>query len=188
LRKSNSTPSLRVSLIFGLLISFNPQRHRTSFDGRNRVLEILDTAEDPDVRSEEFSTELVLRDCDGFFIVFDLTDRKSVEAASRGIQKVIKAKRSKYPTIKPEEIAFVILGNKSDLVDHRQVSSADGETLAKFGTLDPNTTLILNAPYFEVSAKERINVEEAFKKLMNEADNKFLIKNFDNYEYKSYKH
>jgi hypothetical protein len=43
-----------------------------------------------------------------------------------------------------------------DLVDNREVSSDEGRVLAK----------ILGLPFFESSAKSRINVEEAFHQLV----------------------
>ena len=50
------------------------------------------------------------------------------------------------------------MGNKCDLEEERLVTKEEGEALAsQFG-----------CPYFETSAKEHINVEEAFSQLVRE--------------------
>lgn len=52
----------------------------------------------------------------------------------------------------------VVVGNKSDLESERQVSTQEGMELARnFG-----------APFFETSAKTRVNVEESFYQLVRE--------------------
>jgi len=53
---------------------------------------------------------------------------------------------------------IVIVGNKSDLVEQRKVNKADAEQLAKE----------LKCPFFEASARDRHNVEEAFFEVVRE--------------------
>ena len=53
---------------------------------------------------------------------------------------------------------MVLVGNKCDLESERQVTTGEGQDLAKsFG-----------CPFFESSAKTRINVEESFFALVRE--------------------
>lgn len=53
---------------------------------------------------------------------------------------------------------MVVVGNKSDLESERQVSNQEGADLARsFG-----------APFFETSAKTRVNVEECFYQIVRE--------------------
>ena len=53
---------------------------------------------------------------------------------------------------------MVLIGNKCDLESERQVTTGEGQDLAKsFG-----------CPFFESSAKTRINVEESFYQLVRE--------------------
>lgn len=53
---------------------------------------------------------------------------------------------------------MVLIGNKCDLEADRQVSTAEGQELARnFG-----------CPFFESSAKTRVNVEESFYELVRE--------------------
>lgn len=54
-----------------------------------------------------------------------------------------------------QKFPFVLVGNKCDLIDEREVSTADGQKLADK----------LGCPFFEVSAKTNENVTAAFEKL-----------------------
>jgi GTPase KRas len=53
-------------------------------------------------------------------------------------------------------VPFVLLGNKCDLVEYREVQKSEGEALAKR----------LGCLFMETSAKERINVDQAFQELV----------------------
>lgn len=53
---------------------------------------------------------------------------------------------------------FVLAGNKCDLTEYREVPKADGEALAKK----------LQCKFMETSAKDRINVDQAFYELVRE--------------------
>lgn len=59
-----------------------------------------------------------------------------------------------------ETFPFVVLGNKSDLAKRRQVQTSK----AKAWCQGKN-----NIPYFETSAKEAINVEQAFQTIAKNA-------------------
>jgi len=64
---------------------------------------------------------------------------------------------------------MVVIGNKCDLENEREVSKLDLENLGK----------TFQCPVFEGSAKARINVEEAFKQVVREIV-KFNNKGTDN--------
>ena len=49
-------------------------------------------------------------------------------------------------------VCIVLVGNKCDLTDRRQVSTEEGQELASY----------YNIPYLETSAKSNICVEESF--------------------------
>ena len=71
-----------------------------------------------------------------------------------------------------EEFPFVVIGNKCDLQDDREVSDSQVEEWCAKG----------NLPHFETSAKDAINVAQAFDSvaklaLVYEANNKELYYN-----------
>ncbi|CAJ0963647.1 unnamed protein product, partial [Mesorhabditis belari] len=60
----------------------------------------------------------------------------------------------------PDHFPFVLLGNKMDLEQNRAVSSKRAQTWCQSKN---------NIPYFEVSAKEALNVESAFQAIARDA-------------------
>ncbi|KAL5457073.1 hypothetical protein EMCRGX_G034310 [Ephydatia muelleri] len=80
----------------------------------------------------------------GILLVYDVTDEKTFKNISRWIGEI--------ENHAPTEVEKVLIGNKCDCTDRRTVDTATGEKLAKeFGI-----------PYMETSAKENVNVNEAF--------------------------
>ncbi|XP_040210058.1 ras-related protein Rab-10-like isoform X1 [Rana temporaria] len=109
-------------------------------------LQIWDTA-----GQERFHTLSVsyFRGAQGFVLVYDITNTNSFENISLWIRD-IKMKAG-------EEVEVVLLGNKCDKEDEREVSKERGEKLAwEYGI-----------PFFETSAKECINIDKAFLCLSN---------------------
>ena len=56
------------------------------------------------------------------------------------------------------EVPMILVGNKCDLEEERDVTTSEGKELAK----------LFNCPFFETSAKARINVEEVFYESVRE--------------------
>jgi len=109
-------------------------------------LDILDTA-----GQEEFSAmrEQYMRSGEGFLLVFSLTERQSFEEVYKFHKQVLRVKdRDEFP--------MLIVGNKADMDRQRQVSTADCEDMAKQ----------LKTPFIECSAKNRMNVDQAFHELV----------------------
>ncbi|XP_072267374.1 ras-related protein Rab-10-like isoform X2 [Pyxicephalus adspersus] len=107
-------------------------------------LQIWDTA-----GQERFHTLSVsyFRGAQGFLLVYDITNTNSFENISLWMRD-IKMKAG-------EEVEVVLLGNKCDKEDEREVSKERGEKLAwEYGI-----------PFFETSAKENINIDKAFLNL-----------------------
>jgi small GTP-binding protein len=78
------------------------------------------------------------------FLVYDVTNRSSFENISRWYAEFIKGAG--------KEICIILIGNKIDLMDNREISSQEGKTLADS----------LNLPYLETSALDKDLVDEAF--------------------------
>ena len=83
-------------------------------------------------------------------VVYDIANRESFNNINDWIEDC--------KNQSPKTIFFVLVGNKSDLEDKRQVSTEEGQELAdKYGML-----------FFETSAKNGQNVEEIFQNSANE--------------------
>lgn len=121
-------------------------RKQVVIDDKVTVLDVLDTA-----GQEEYSAmrEQYMRTGEGFLLVYSVTSKNSFEELLTYYQQIQRVKDSDY-------IPVVIVGNKSDLEDERQVPYQSGVNLAKQ----------MNAPFLETSAKQAINVEEAFYTLV----------------------
>ncbi|KAJ1898260.1 GTP-binding protein [Kickxella alabastrina] len=84
---------------------------------------------------------------DVYVIAFSVAYRKSYDIA-----QVIRDKILDISGV--ESVAMVLVGNKSDLKEERQVSNSEAKELA----------LKYKCPYIETSAKENSNIEEMFVK------------------------
>ncbi|KAI8147067.1 ras family-domain-containing protein [Fennellomyces sp. T-0311] len=117
-------------------------RKQCVIDSETALLDVLDTA-----GQEEYSAmrEQYMRNGEGFLLVYASTSRLSFEEISTFHQQISRVKdRDSFP--------MVLVANKCDLEQERQVSMQEGRDLARqFG-----------CQFFETSAKQRINVDEAF--------------------------
>lgn len=123
-------------------------RKQVSVDDQTCILDILDTA-----GQEEYSAmrDQYMRTGQGFLCVYAITSRSSFDETKSFREQILRVKDS-------DKVPLVLIANKCDLETDRQVSKADGQELAKsFGV-----------PFFESSAKSRINVEESFFELVRE--------------------
>jgi len=123
-------------------------RKQVSIDDDVSMLDILDTA-----GQEEYSSmqDQWFRTGQGFLCVYSIISRKSFNELPALREKILRIKDS-------SKVPLVLVGNKCDLTDEREVSKEEGEELAKkFG-----------CPFFESSAKNHINVDESFRELVRE--------------------
>jgi GTPase KRas protein len=124
-------------------------RHDAEIDGEACRLDILDTA-----GQEEFVAmrDSYMSEGEGFLCVYSITDRNSFEEMA-GFHKHISRVKNEL------HVPMILVGNKCDLApEKRVVSKEEGEKLAK----------TFNCPFLEASAKERINTEECFFKVVRE--------------------
>ena len=91
----------------------------------------------------------------GAIFVYDISSKNSFENIDKWLIEMKKTA--------DENIKIILIGNKCDLIDKREVKEDDGKIKAKD----------LNAPFMETSALNCINVEKAFNFLIEE------IANFD---------
>jgi len=123
-------------------------RKQVRIDEETQLLDILDTA-----GQEEYSAmrDIYMRSGDGVLLVYSTTSRSSFDEVVSLREQVLRCKDE-------ERVPMVLVGNKADLEDQRQVSSSEGRDLAKsFGI-----------PFFETSALHRTNVDESFFELVRE--------------------
>ncbi|KAE8613064.1 hypothetical protein XENTR_v10007550 [Xenopus tropicalis] len=116
--------------------------------GKRVKLQIWDTAGQERFRT---ITQSYYRSANGAIIAYDITKRKSFASVPRWIEDVKKYAGS--------NIVQLLIGNKSDLREFREVALQEAETLARHCDI---TCAI------ETSAKDSSNVEEAFVQMATE--------------------
>lgn len=124
-------------------------RKKVVLDGEECQIDILDTAGQEDyaaIRDNYF------RSGEGFLCVFSITEPESFEATSEFREQILRVKGD------DENIPFLLVGNKADLEDKRQVTA--DEALAKAKEW--------NVACVETSAKTKANVDKVFFDLMRE--------------------
>ncbi|KAL5218448.1 hypothetical protein ABZP36_019132 [Zizania latifolia] len=88
-----------------------------------------------------------IRDSSVAVIVYDVTDRQSFLSTSKWIEEV--------NTQRGGDVLIVLVGNKTDLVDKRQVSTDEGEAKAQEHRV----------MFMETSAKAGFNIKPLFRKI-----------------------
>jgi GTPase KRas protein len=123
-------------------------RKQVTIDNEECILDIFDTA-----GQEDFSAvrDQYMRTGDGFLCVYGITLQASFDEALSLHDHILRVKDS-------DEVPFVLVGNKCDLEEDREISYEKGQQLAKE----------LKCPFLEASAKTRHNVVEAFETLVHE--------------------
>ena len=111
------------------------------------MLDILDTA-----GQEEYSVmrDQYINSGQGFLLVYSITSAESLSVAIELHDHILKIKRE------ATSFPIVLIGNKVDLESDRAVSTEKGLELSKQWRI----------PFFETSAKGRINIEQCFTALV----------------------
>ncbi|KAI2630089.1 ras-2 protein [Xylaria nigripes] len=135
-------------------------RKQVVIDDAACMLEVLDTA-----GQEEYTAlrDQWIRDGEGFILVYSISSRSSFGRIKRfhgQIQRVKESCQSSpsytgspiVSSVPPSSVPIMLVGNKSDRVTEREVSTQEGHALARE----------LGCEFVEASAKNCINVEKAF--------------------------
>uniref|UniRef100_A0A3P8VJD2 small monomeric GTPase n=1 Tax=Cynoglossus semilaevis TaxID=244447 RepID=A0A3P8VJD2_CYNSE len=118
-------------------------RKKVVLDGEDVQIDILDTAGQEDyaaIRDNYF------RSGEGFLLVFSITEHESFTATSEFREQILRVKEE-------ELIPLLLVGNKSDLEERRQVSADEATSKANEWGVQ----------YVETSAKTRANVDKGLR-------------------------
>jgi len=123
-------------------------RKQIPIDGETCILDLLEKP--PHEYSSMLSNEYV-NVGEGFLLIYSITSRLSFEEISSLREQIQRVKDvDRFP--------LILIGNKCDLNDERQVTTEEGQNLAQsFG-----------CPFLETSAKTPINVDLAFQDIIRE--------------------
>eukprot|EP01113_Clastostelium_recurvatum_P050049 TRINITY_DN938_c0_g1_i1.p1 TRINITY_DN938_c0_g1~~TRINITY_DN938_c0_g1_i1.p1 ORF type:complete len:196 (-),score=27.29 TRINITY_DN938_c0_g1_i1:103-690(-) len=121
-------------------------RHAIEVDNENYILEVLDTA-----GTEQFAQlrNLYVKNGMGFILVFSIISRASYLEITDLHEQIVRVKES-------EDVPMVVVGNKIDMEDTRQVPRKEAEGLCK----------TFKCEYVESSAKTNTNIDLIFQTIV----------------------
>jgi len=99
----------------------------------------------------EISRKEVFQRADGALLVYDITKHPT-------LQNIEEKWLEDFKKYAKQDEPYILIGNKLDLEDSREISTEDGKVFSK---------LIRATDFIETSAKHGENVEKAFKKLID---------------------
>ena len=105
-------------------------------------LEILDTAGQDDYQT---MLDTWINSADGFVLVYSIDNKESFQSTKIRYERILKLKEG-------QKVSIVVVGNKCDLADRRQVSREEAEKYCKNNNIN----------FLEASALNTINVKETF--------------------------
>ena len=114
------------------------------FDEEKIKINFIDTAGQEKFRAISVN---YLKGTDGVLLVFDITNKETFYLIQNWVEDIHQNNKS--------NIGKILLGNKSDLEESRQVSKEEAEQLAKD----------LGCPYIEASAKTGENINETISEI-----------------------
>ncbi|KAH8113404.1 ras-1 [Phellopilus nigrolimitatus] len=123
-------------------------RKQVLIDEEVALLDVLDTAGQDEYQAMR---EQYMRSGEGFLLVYSITSRSSFEEMGGFYEQILRVKDK-------DDVPLVLVGNKSDLDEDREVGESEGMSQAKH----------FRCPFFEASAKRRTHVDDAFEELVRE--------------------
>ncbi|XP_016661286.1 ras-related protein Rab-10-like isoform X2 [Acyrthosiphon pisum] len=134
------------------------KKKNINFENKSIVLNIWDTA---GTEKYQYLSQLFYREAMGLFIVYDVTNLNSLQDLHKWMKNI--------DDFAPSNVVRILIGAKCDMESNRMVSTEEGKLVAKhFGI-----------PFFELSSKNNINVDDAFLKMVsmiNEMESVYTIK------------
>ncbi|EAW95242.1 v-ral simian leukemia viral oncogene homolog B (ras related; GTP binding protein), isoform CRA_b [Homo sapiens] len=163
--KKKYTANKKVEGILEFVEDYEPTkadsyRKKVVLDGEEVQIDILDTAGQEDyaaIRDNYF------RSGEGFLLVFSITEHESFTATAEFREQILRVKAEE------DKIPLLVVGNKSDLEERRQVPVEEARSKAEEWGVQ----------YVETSAKTRANVDKVFFDLMREIRTKKMSENKD---------
>eukprot|EP01098_Paradermamoeba_levis_P011245 TRINITY_DN4811_c0_g1_i1.p1 TRINITY_DN4811_c0_g1~~TRINITY_DN4811_c0_g1_i1.p1 ORF type:complete len:189 (-),score=40.79 TRINITY_DN4811_c0_g1_i1:339-905(-) len=155
---------LSVQFVRGIFIEqYDPTveesyRQQIEIETKPVMLEIIDTA-----GTENFTTmrNVYIQNGHGFLLVFSIIAKSTIAEIEPIVQQILRIKDSDA-----KDIPMVLVGNKADLEEQREVTTDQGNQLAaKF-----------SCKYVETSAKLNKNVKEVFEDMTRLVMKKFAPK------------
>jgi small GTP-binding protein len=98
------------------------------------------------------------RNAQGFLLLYSITSRQSFEGIGFLREKMIQLHES-------DAVPIILVGNKCDLVEHREVSAEEGMEIANGW----------GVPFYETSACTGVNVKEVFSEIVREIRKKAFV-------------
>ena len=129
-------------------VEFSDKKYE--YKNKKIKIQIWDTAGQERYRS---LTSMYYKGAKGAIFVYDISSKNSFENIDKWLIEMKKTA--------DENIKIILIGNKCDLIEKREVKEDDGKIKAKD----------LNVPFMETSALNCINVEKAFNFLIEEIAN-----------------
>eukprot|EP00794_Sanderia_malayensis_P010781 gene10781-11935_t len=122
-------------------------RKEIEVDNSPSVLEILDTA-----GTEQFASmrDLYIKNGQGFLLVYSITNMQTLQDVGPLRDQIIRVKGT-------DKVPMILVGNKQDIYDERDVSPEAGQAKASEWH---------HCPFYETSAKTRYNVNEVFAEIV----------------------
>lgn len=127
-------------------------RKKVQLDGEEVSIDILDTAGQEDYAAIR---DNYYRSGEGFFCVFSITEMQSFKETESFRDQILRVHDD-------ESIPMILVGNKADLEDAREVSRDEATAKAREWSV----------PYLETSAKTKMNVDEAYMNLLRQISKK----------------
>ena len=142
----------KTALTFKFINNKFPTEHDTTIEDSYSIpakvddiqcqLEILDTAGQDDYQT---MLDTWINSADGFILVYSIDNSESFESTKTRYDRIMKLKEG-------QKVSIIVVGNKCDLEDKRQVKKEEVENYCKTN----------NISFLEASALNTINVKETF--------------------------